>query len=207
MIRHILATLGFVCVSLGVAAGYAADARADAQMDGDQKARRSEAEYVMPAVKLLRADGRTVALGNELNDGRPVVLNFIFTTCTTICPMSSQLFERFQHALGPKREKVHLVSISIDPEEDTPARLRAYAKKFHAERGWDYYTGTTAAIEAVERAFLSYGGDKMSHRPLTLVRAAPGRRWVRFDGFATADDLLAESKHWPAAPALALAGR
>jgi protein SCO1/2 len=135
-----------------------------------------------------------------LNDGRPVVLNFVYTSCTTICPMSSQVFEQFQDELGGAREAVHLVSISIDPEQDTPARLREYAGRFHALKGWDHYSGTLAASLAVQRAFNAYRGDKMSHIPLTLVRAAPGKPWVRFDGFARADDLLAERKTWEPAP-------
>ena len=187
------------------AAAFAADGPADMAMDMSQQALRSQAAYVTPAVTLLRDDGKSVSLPAELDDGRPVVMNFVYTSCTTICPMSSQLFERFQRALGVRRELVHLVSISIDPEQDTPARLRAYAKKFHAEHGWDHYTGTTAAIVAVQSAFAAYHGDKMSHTPLTIMRAAPGQPWVRFDGFATTADLLAESKRWPAPPGLARA--
>jgi protein SCO1/2 len=87
---------------------------------------------------------------------------------------------------------VHLVSISIDPEFDTPARLREYASKLGAGPGWRHYGGTLAASLAAQRAFGVYRGDKMSHAPTTLVRTAPGAEWVRFDGFATADQLLAE---------------
>jgi protein SCO1/2 len=162
--------------------------------------RRSEAHYVIPAVTLVREDGKSVDLSAELNDGRPVVLNFIYTSCTTICPVSSQIFEQFQEELG-RGEPVHLVSISIDPEQDTPARLRAYAAQYHAMPGWDHYSGTLTTVITVQTAFNAYRGDKMSHTPLTLMRAAPGRPWVRFDGFARADDLMAERKSWLASPA------
>jgi protein SCO1/2 len=100
-----------------------------------------------------------------------------------------------------------LVSISTDPEQDSPARLHAYAQQFHAERGWDHYTGTLSASIAVQRAFGAYHGDKMSHAPLTLMRAAPGKPWVRLDGFATGRDLLAERKLWPDSPGLARAAQ
>jgi protein SCO1/2 len=166
---------------------------------------RSEAAYVIPAVNLVRDDGKTVSLPAELDDGRPVVLSFIYTSCTTICPLGSQVLAQFQRGLGAKHESVHLVSISTDPEQDTPARLHAYAQQFHAERGWDHYTGTMAASITVQRAFGAYRGDKMSHAPLTLMRAAPGKPWVRFDGFATGRDLLAERKQWQRAPGLARA--
>jgi len=171
------------------------------QMSNDADVRRSEAQYVIPDVTLLRDDGQQVKLPAELDDGRPLVVNFIYTSCTTICPMNSQVFEQFQGDLGAERKSVHLVSISIDPEQDTPAHLRKYASQFHAQHGWDHYTGKLADIIAVQRAFGAYRGDKMSHTPLTLMRSSPGKPWVRFDGFARADDLMTERKQWDAAAA------
>jgi protein SCO1/2 len=153
---------------------------------------RSTADYVVPDVKLVREDGKTVLLNQELNDGRPVVLNFIYTTCTSVCPLTSQTFSELQSKLGTRRDTVHLMSISIDPEQDTPARLREYARKFGAGPEWQHYTGTLAASTATQRAFNVYRGDKMSHAPATLLRAAPGKRWVRIDGLVTADELLGE---------------
>ncbi|MGF7000934.1 protein SCO1/2 [Paraburkholderia sp. GAS32] len=150
----------------------------------------SMVDYTVPAVMLVRDDGQTVSLKNEVDDGRPVVLTFIYTTCTSICPMISQTMSQLQSELGADRDKVHLVSISIDPEQDTPERLREYAKKFGAGPEWQHYTGTVAASVATQRAFNVYRGDKMSHTPVTLFRAAPGKPWLRFDGFATAADLL-----------------
>jgi protein SCO1/2 len=94
--------------------------------------------------------------------------------------------------LGEDRERVHLVSISIDPEEDTPARLHDYARRFEAGPSWQHYTGTVSASLVVQRAFQAYRGDKMGHPPVTFVRTAPGESWVRLDGFATADTLLRE---------------
>ncbi len=153
---------------------------------------RSVAEYKVPQVKLVRDDGKSVSLPEELNDGRPVVMSFIFTSCTTICPLLTETLARFQEELGADRDRVHIVSISIDPEEDTPARLAAYARRYQAGREWRHYTGTTQAIIATARAFDVYRGDKMGHTPVTLVRPSPGKPWIRFDGFASAADLLRE---------------
>lgn len=150
--------------------------------------------YSVPDVQLVRDDGKQVSLPAEMNDGRAVVLNFIFTTCSSFCPLSSQTFREFQQELGPDRERVHLMSISIDPEQDTPARLRDYAHKFAAGPGWQHYTGTLAASLAAQRAFGAYRGDKMSHTPLTLMRAAGAKTWRRIDGFATPSELLSECR-------------
>ena len=150
----------------------------------------SATQYLIPAVRLVRDDGKVVSFPEELNDGRPVVLNFIFTTCSSICPLMSQTFAQFDSQLGADRGHVHLMSISVDPEEDTPTRLHEYAQKFHAGPEWQHYTGTVEASLAAQRAFNAWRGDKMSHTPLTLVRAAPGQPWLRIEGFVTPTELL-----------------
>jgi protein SCO1/2 len=176
--------------------GHAAHASAGAQ--GSEHYRhvapetvRTLADYSVPRVALVREDGKNVVLSDEIGDGKPVVLSFVYTTCTTICPLTSMTLAQLQAGLGDARDKVHLVSISIDPEQDTPARLRDYAKKFGAGPEWHHYTGTVDASIAAQRAFGSYRGDKMNHTPVTLVRTGPDARWVRFEGFASADQLLA----------------
>jgi protein SCO1/2 len=150
----------------------------------------SQVAYNLPDVMLVRDDNRTVSFKDEINDGRPVVLTFIYTTCTSICPVISQTLSQLQSKLGADRDKVHLVSISIDPENDTPERLRAYAAKFGAGPEWQHYTGTLAASVAAQKAFNVFREDKMDHNPVVLLRAAPGKDWLRIDGFATADELL-----------------
>lgn len=152
----------------------------------------STVNYAVPDIQLIRETGQRVSLRKELDDGRPVVMNFVYTNCTSICPLSSQLFSVFQDKLGAESSKVHLVSISIDPEQDTPTRLHEYAERFHAGPNWQHYTGTLQASLAAQRAFGVYRGDKMSHTPVTLLRAAPDRRWRRIDGFVTPDALLRE---------------
>ena len=161
---------------------------------------RSTVTYETPAVSLVRADGKRVSLARELDDGRPVLLNFIFTTCSSICPLASRTLEEFQRKLGREASKVHLMSISIDPEEDTPARLTAYARKFHAGPEWQYYTGTVAASIAAQRAFDVYRGEKMSHTPVTLMRSAPGKPWLRIEGFVTPDELVDDYRNLLAPP-------
>ncbi len=153
---------------------------------------RSAVSYTIPDVPLVRDDGKAVRLPQELNDGRPVVLSFVYTSCTTVCPVTSATLADLQRRLGAARDSVHLVSITIDPEFDTPARLREYAKQFGAGPEWQHYTGTLTASQTAQRAFDVYRGDKMNHSPATLVRATPGAQWVRIDGFATAEQLLAE---------------
>jgi protein SCO1/2 len=152
---------------------------------------RTTASYTIPDVKLLDADGAKVSLPIRLAD-RPVILNFIFTSCGAVCPVMSRIFSQVQDALGPERDKVRMVSISIDPEQDTPAVLKAYADKYGAGSQWDMLTGSLSDSISVQRAFNVYRSDKMDHLPTTFLRARPGQPWVRLDGFASAADILHE---------------
>ncbi len=196
-VKHSMIPLALTCgsaVLLGVATLALADGTFDmAAHDGHGSAPRTveqTVQYSVPVVKLVRQDGKAVSLPDEMNDGRAVLLNFIFTSCGSTCPLMSQVFGQFQRKLGSEAGKVHLMSISIDPEEDTPARLAEYARGFGAAPGWEHYTGTLAASLAAQKAFDVYRGDKMSHAAVTLMRAAPDQPWRRIDGFVTPDELV-----------------
>lgn len=184
---YMLGPLAFGANALPVAYGVADSTPHLNQVHGTMIARM---DYKIPPLQLVRQDGKTVSLPEELNDGRPVVLNFIYTTCQTSCPLSSATFALFQKQLGAERGRVHLVSISIDPEQDTPKRLRAYAKKFGAGSEWQHYTGTLQASVSAQQSFGVYYGDKMSHTPVTFLRAAPGKPWTRIDGYVAPEQLV-----------------
>jgi protein SCO1/2 len=186
-----VAALGGLAIAL--ARGPAEDPHPCCNMPPPRPAwTRSTARYQAPDVELVRADGARVSLLRELDDGKPVILDFIYTTCTAICPVMSQTFAQIQRRLGARRDDVHLISISIDPDQDTPARLAAYARRFDAGPRWTFYTGTLEASVATQGAFDAYRGDKMNHVPVTFLRRAPGEPWVRLSGFAGADDVLKE---------------
>jgi protein SCO1/2 len=158
--------------------------------------KRSEVKYALPAgVALVRQDGKKFDLATELDSGKPVILNFIYTSCTAICPVTTQVFAQVQEKLGNERDKVSMVSVSIDPEYDTPARLLEYRKKYGATAQWQHFTGTVEASVAVQKAFDAYRGDKMNHIPVTFLRGAPGQPWVRLEGFASPDEVLSEYRN------------
>jgi protein SCO1/2 len=154
--------------------------------------RRSEHDYPLQAWGLTGMDGKDTDLLQALDCDSPVMVNFIFTTCTTICPVMSATFSQVQSELGPAVEDVCMVSFSIDPEYDVPARLREYAQRFNAGPQWQFYTGSLQEIIAIQRAFDVYRGNKMNHEPTTLMRATPNTPWVRIDGIASAKDIIKE---------------
>jgi protein SCO1 len=158
----------------------------------DAGVRRSLADIRLPAVTLVRDDGRSVRLADEIEDGGPVLVSFVYTTCSTICPVTSQTLAEVQQRLGARRAGLHMLSISIDPEQDSPARLRDYARRFGAGPRWAHLTGSYDASVAVQRAFGVDRGDKMNHAAVVFLRSNPGAKWVRLDGVATPEDILRE---------------
>jgi protein SCO1/2 len=148
--------------------------------------------YSVPDVNLLDQSGASVALRTLLESGKPVALNFIFTTCTTICPVMTATFAQMQRDLGEAAEQVRLVSISVDPEYDRPAVLEEYAKRFGAGGDWTFLTGDEADILGVLVSFKAHAGSKMNHQPLTLLHRPQSPSWTRIDGLAGGEDLARE---------------
>jgi protein SCO1/2 len=164
----------------------------EAQVAGAGKtlAPQRMATYRVPAIPMIDQRGRKVSFDKTLDDGRPVILNFIFTSCTTICPVMTQILLQVQDMLGDKSARVHMVSVSIDPEYDTPARLMEYARQNHAGPQWDFYTGSNDDCIQAQKTFDAYRGGKMNHEAVVLLRGPRGTDWVRLDGFANAKQII-----------------
>lgn len=141
-------------------------------------------------VALIDSFGRPVSLGEAVTADAPVLVNFIFTSCTSICPIMNAGFAQLDARLRSQGRAARLVSISIDPDIDTPSRLRDYAARVGAGTDWWFLTGTPAASEAAQRAFGAYRGSKDNHAPATYVRREAGAAWERLDGLASAEALL-----------------
>lgn len=156
--------------------------------------KRTLAAYTVPDVNLINQDREEVNLKDFLNSGKPVLLDFIFGTCTTICPVLSAGFSNMQRKLGPDVDKVHFVSISIDPEYDTPEMMRSYLDRYRAKPGWNYFTGTRKDIDAAMYAFDAYVPNKMSHYPLTFLWKPGNKEWIRIYGMISTKDLMFEYK-------------
>lgn len=133
---------------------------------------------------LLDQDGRAVRLADDVVGDRIVVVDFIFTTCTTVCPILSAKLARLQARLGDRLEReVRLVSVTIDPARDTPVRLKAFAARFGARPGWTWLTGEVAAVERVLKGLGGYSARPSNHAPLVLVGDGRTGRWSRFNGY------------------------
>jgi protein SCO1/2 len=163
-----------------------------AQEPGGPAYRRIIVSYDLPDVTLINQDGARVPLTRVLNADKPVLLNFLFATCTTVCPLLSSGVSTLLKRLGDEAGAVRVVSIAIDPDHDTPEVLRRYRERYGVGSEWELLTGTREDIARVQKAFDAYSPDKIAHRPLNFLRPAGGARWVRIDGVIGASDLKGE---------------
>ncbi len=145
---------------------------------------------VIGDIPLIDRANRTTSLRAAVDTDDPVFLNFIFTTCTTVCPVMSAGFAQLHDQLGADRGRVRLVSISIDPEVDTVLTLRAYAERYHAGESWRFFTGSPDSITAAQRVFGAYRGDKTNHAPATYFRRGRAAPWQVVSGLSSAETLL-----------------
>jgi protein SCO1/2 len=145
----------------------------------------------VPDVKLVDQDGRPVRFYTDLVKGQVVAMNFVFTSCGTICPPMGANFAKLQKLLGERRggPRVRLISVSIDPANDTPERLKAWAGKFGAGPGWTLVTGDREEVTRLLKALGVYTGSAADHTPVVLVGDDAHHHWTRAYGLAPPDKL------------------
>ena len=144
----------------------------------------------IPDIELLDQDGRKIHFYTDLVKDHAVAINFIFTTCTTICPPLGATFARVQKELGDKVGRdVRFIPISVDPATDTPERLKAWGAKFHAGEGWTFLTGNKPQVDELLRALGASSARREDHSPTVLIGDANGN-WTRTYGLATSSQLV-----------------
>src|SRR5262245_4821397 len=138
----------------------------------------------IPDVVLTDETGRQIRVYDELVKDRVVAVNFIFTTCPTICQPMSATFSQLESMLGSR--PVRLVSVSVDPGTDTPQRLAAWKARFHGGRSWTLLTGSLPEIDRLRKALGVYTPDRFSHTPTVVVLDDRRGRSTRISGLAPA---------------------
>jgi protein SCO1/2 len=120
-----------------------------------------------------------------------VVMDFVYTTCTTICPVLSALFTQVQGKLGDAvGDEVMLVSMSVDPVRDTPQRLKAYSAKHRAGEGWLWLTGPKGDVDDVLIGLGAYTSNFEDHPSMVLIGDGRSGEWKRLFGFPNPDRIV-----------------
>jgi protein SCO1/2 len=152
-----------------------------------EPSRRIAVNQKAPRLTLVDQDGKPFISEDRLH-GKIVAMNFIYTTCSDVCPLFTVEFARLQRALKSQpRQDFFLVSITTDPEIDTPKVLKAYAQRFEADfQNWAFLTGNELQMKQVWKAFgvdvIRRGRGLVQHTSLTTLIDARGSRRINFLG-------------------------
>lgn len=145
-------------------------------------------------------DGRSWRLKNELIGDHIAVVTFVYTSCTTVCPVVTGIMADLQKKLGERLDKdVRLVSLSVDPARDTPSRLKSYAAQFDARPGWFWLTGSPASVTEALTGFGAYTANFENHPVIVMIGDGRTGQWSRHYGLANPDKLLAQVDRYLAA--------
>jgi cytochrome oxidase Cu insertion factor (SCO1/SenC/PrrC family) len=134
----------------------------------------------IPDTKLIDQSGRKVRFYSDLVRGRVVAINFIFTTCKGVCPPMGATFGK----LGQELRGAQLISVSVDPVNDTPARLAEWARAVGASPGWSLLTGTKQDVDGLLKALGVFSADKANHSPFILLGNDRTGTWRRVHGLS-----------------------
>jgi cytochrome oxidase Cu insertion factor (SCO1/SenC/PrrC family) len=144
----------------------------------------------IPNTRILDQDGKQLNFYNDLIKGKTVAINFIFTTCTTVCPPLTATFRKVQQIAAERGLDVRLVSVSVDPVVDTPERLKAFAEKFKVDQGWTFVTGDKGEIDTLLQALGASVANKNDHTPMILIGNDSSNYWTRAYGLSSPSRLV-----------------
>jgi protein SCO1/2 len=187
----IIATFNPPAVTAGTGSGHGGDHTGHAGPNPGAKPQGKAGDIELLDLVLVDQDGRKVRFKSEVIGNRLVIIDTFYTTCDTICPILSALFVNLQHKVGSRLGRdVVLVSISVDPGTDIPARIKKYAASRGAGPGWIFLTGGKRSVDRVLRGIGAYVRDYTQHAPSILVGDGRHGGWTRFYEFPSPDLIL-----------------
>lgn len=152
------------------------------------------AEINLPeGLLMLNQFGDAVALKEEVIGDKVVVIDFVYTSCTTVCPVVSSILSMVQTRFPEQMGKtVELVSITVDPTRDTPQRLLSYSENFNLGAGWSWLSGDKKIVDKALNAMGAYTPNFEDHPSMVLIGDIHNSQWYRLYGFPAPDAI--ESK-------------
>ncbi len=147
-------------------------------------------EYFTDVV-LVNQNGEEMRLYSDLLQGKVVVIDTMFTTCHGVCPMTAKTYQRIQEWLGDRLgTDSHMISITVDPLNDTPEKLHAYAKGLDARPGWYFLTGKKENVELALKKLGQYAESKEAHSTVFIVGNERTGLWKKAMGLADVEKIL-----------------
>lgn len=151
----------------------------------------AKTQVKIPDVVLKDRNGKDIRIRSLLEDSGVVAIDFVYTTCTTICPVISTIFAQVQEELGDRLGKdMRLLSISLDPTRDSAGRMAEAAAKVSANPEWAWLTGEKEFVDQVLVGLGAYTPDVTSHPPMVVIGDAKRDHWIRLYGFVSPEKIV-----------------
>ena len=165
--------------------------KAPASVQAAPPAEQTPAQKWFSDVELVDQDGRKVRFYSDLLKGKTVVVNAFFATCKGVCAPMSQNLQRVQEAFRERVGKdLHIISITVDPEVDTPAALKAYAKQYGAVPGRYFVTGKKENVDWALYKLGQYVEQKEAHTNIFIVGNETTGLWKKLRGIANIAEIV-----------------
>lgn len=146
-----------------------------------------------PNSEVQNKEGKTLKFYDELIKGKVVAINFVFSSCPTICPLMQVTFAQLQKNLNEAGIKdITLISVTVDPATDTPARLKSWSEQFKGEEGWSYVTGDKKTIDHILKKLEVFTADINDHPSFILIGNDKKGTWKRVNSLAPVETLTEE---------------
>lgn len=151
-----------------------------------------------PNVWLKTHEGKDVRFYDDLLKGRNVLINVMYTACTSSCPPNTASLLQIQQALGARIGRdIHMYSLTIQPELDDPKALAAYVREHGIKPGWTYLTGRRSDVDEVRRSVGFFDSDPARdaqptrHTGMVRIGKVPADRWAMVPALASKEHMLA----------------
>lgn len=145
----------------------------------------------IPDIWLVDQDEKKVRFYSDLVKNKVVVISFFFTSCDYVCPMQARSLVRLkEHLAGRLARDVFFISISRDPENDTPEKLSKWAKAHGVSAGWTLVTGEQPVIKKLLQDIAFEGVGQATHESLILIGNDRTGVWISTDGLLLPNELV-----------------
>ncbi len=140
---------------------------------------------------LTNQNGEKLRFYSDLLKDKVIVINTFFATCQGSCPVMTRNLANLQNALGDRFGKdIYFISITVDSAIDTPASLKAYARKFNAKPDWNFMTGDEKDVDLVLKKIGQYVEQKADHLNIFVIGNERTGLWKKAFGLAKSEELL-----------------
>lgn len=198
---HVLLLSGLLALAPTLVLGHGGEHEAEQMLELGEKLSRTapaddaggmtpkeeaKAREYFTDLPVVDQNGQELRFYSDVLRGRTVLIDFIFTNCEDACPIATAKLNQLRNTLGERfGEEVFFVSISVDPDRDTPNHMKAFAAEQNADvPGWIWLTGKPEHVNRIVKRFGQYTEDFENHTTLMLAGNVPKKHWTKIQPMA-----------------------